>query len=292
MLYVGIGSSNIVSVINILNNTNASFFFTFQPAYLAINPTNGDIYAVTKLDTVRVYNSSLNLQATIVLSDQKVRAITYNPINQRMYVSTAVASLLHPIDTNTYSLLPTIFMGGGAPNAILFNTNKNLLIVATSIDRYIGLDSNDTIVSSINIHPFGLGLAINLTENVLWATNPITGQIFKVGYPECNDVVIDDDYLEKVENLKYNPVYVDHIRFAFTDNDMFKTMALRTEHSTGTVKQKMVSTGNYISPQHWQSIIDIYDLDGLIIDGQNSWVFQIAPLQSITILVHYRQLIR
>jgi len=292
LLYVANESSSTVSVINILNNTSIGVFVSPSPAYIAINSFNGDIYVTTKVNRVSIYNANLTFQVVILLNDQKVRAIAYNPINQRMYVTTAVGSLLHPIDANTYIQLPTIFMGGGNPNAIVFNANNNLLIVASSIDRYIGLDSNDTIISTISIHPFGLGLAINSSENVLWATNPNTQQIFKVGYPECNNVVIDEDYLEKIENTKYNSIYVDHIRFSFTDNDMFKTMVLKTKHSTGSVKQKIVSTGNYISPQHRQSIIDIYDLDGVIIDGENSWEFKIAPLQSITVLVHYRQLQR
>jgi len=291
LLYVANGSSSSVSVISILNNTSIGVFLSPSPAYIAVNSSNGDVYVTTKLNRVSIYKANLNFQVAIVLNDQKIREITYNPINQRMYVCTAGTSRLHSIDAQTYSLISSRVIRGGL-EAMVFNPNNSLLIIATLNDRYIGLDSNETIVSTINIHPFGLGLAINLSDNVLWATNPITGQIFKVGYPECNDVVIDDDYLEKAESTKYNPIYVGHIRFSFTDNDMFKTMALITKHSTGSVQQRIVSTGNYISPQHWQSIIDIYDLEGLIIDGENSWEFKIAPLQSITILVHYRQLIR
>ena len=292
-LYVSNSNSNSVSAIDLASNVNTGAFMAVNPGILTVNSNNGDVYVTSSPNIVRVYNSAMVFITDIMLSDNFISGIIYNPANNQIYVTTLGTSVLTPIDTNSYSTLPVIPIGG-FPNALRFNRNNNLVIVITSGDnRYVGVDVDNTVTGFINLHSLSGGLAINGDDNVIWTTDVLSDTLFRVGFPEtCTDVAVDNDYLEKVENFKYNPAKVSGIRFAFSTSDTFNTLAFRKETANGTITQETLSMGDYISPQHFQPVIDLYGLSDVQIDGQRSWLFMIAPMQVITVLVHYKQFFR
>ena len=292
-LYVSNSNSNSVSIIDLATNTNTGAFTAINPGIVRVNSNNGDIYVSSSPNIIRIYDATTISILDIMLSDNFISAMAYNPSNNTMYVSTLGASLLIPIDGNSYSTLSTISIGG-FPNALQFSSTDDLIIVTTSGDnRYVGVDVNNTITGSVNLHNLSGGLAINQQDNLIWTTDVIGDTLYRVGFPEtCTDVNTDSDYLEKVENFKYNPAKVNGIRFVFSSTDIFHTLSFQKESATGTITQEVLSMGNYISPQHFQPIIDLHELENVQIDGQRSWLFMIAPMQIITIMVYYKQFLR
>ncbi|MCB0541509.1 MAG: YncE family protein, partial [Bacteroidetes bacterium] len=47
---------------------------------------------------------------------------------------------------------------------------------------------------------------------------------------------------------------------------------------------------NYKSPQNYLDVAEVTAVRGDVIDGKSTWEFKIAPGQTITILVYYKQL--
>ena len=135
-----------------------------------------------------------------------------------------------------------------------------------------------------------IGFGINQTENVLFSSDTATNTVNVIGYsPQSSSITIDEDFAQKSEDFQHNPALVKHVKFVLSGTERFKVLTLREERVTGTIKNIPLSFRNYDNPQNFLNVSEVFGMEGSMIDGINSWIFKIAGLQTITLLVYYKQ---
>ncbi len=292
-LYVANLVGDDVTVIDTTTETVSTTLPVGQdPLGLGINLNNGDIFVTNSTDdSVSVFDSGNLLVTTIAGIGSKPVSIAYHPTNDEMYVVATLSNNIIPIDANTYVALPSINVGN-SPYAIVYNSTNNFLYVGNRVDEtYSVITPNKTIKATITLGNVNIGFGINQTENVLFSSDTAANVVDIIGYAEeSSSITIDDDYSQKNEDFKYSPGLVKHVKFVLSGTQRFKVLTLREERVTGTVKEEPVTFGNYDNPQNFINVSEVFGLDGAMIDGLNSWIFKIAGLQTITVLVYYRQL--
>ena len=87
----------------------------------------------------------------------------------------------------------------------------------------------------------------------------------------------------------YNPGVVKHTKWVLSGDARFAVLHFVEETPTGTKISTPISHENYKSPQNFLNVSEMTDLEGTVIDGKTSWVFKIAGLQTITLIVYFRQ---
>ena len=292
-LYVANYNSSSISVIDLSTHSNTGGVSVIDPAHIVVVPPTGTLYVSSKDDSIQILDSQLSAVATLALSDTGISAMMYHPVNGHVYVATQGADVVHPIATLSNTLEPTISIGGN-PSGFVYHRPSGLLLVVTSQDhRYVGISPTHQINGSISLHQHSGGITTDPESGTLWAVNATSNTINEVVFqPACNAISIDAGYLEKVRMFQFNPIQVTGIRWVFSTPTPFYSLRLEQRSSTGTIQSRVVPMQAYRSTQHKLPVIDLYGLQGVQIDSQHSWHFTIAPLQVITLLVYYHQLLR
>jgi YVTN family beta-propeller protein len=292
-LYVANLVSDDITVIDTTTETVSTTLPVGQdPIGLGVNLANGDVFVANSTDNnLTVFDSSNAVITTIAGIGDKPVSITYHPINDEMYVVATNSNVIIPIDANTYTALPPINVGN-SPYKIVFNTNNNFLYVGNRADdTYSVIAPDKSIRATITLGNVNIGFGINSAENVLFSSDTAINAVHIIGYAnESSSITIDDDFAEKREDFHFNPGLVKHVKFVLSGTERFKVLTLREERVTGTIKEEPISFGSHDQPQNFINASEVFGMDGVMIDGLNSWIFNIAGLQTITILVYYRQL--
>lgn len=291
-LYVANLVGDDVSVIDTTTETvSASMPAGQDPLGVGINLSNGDIFVANSGDnTVSVYDSTNTPVTTILGVGTRPVSIIYHPVNNEMYAVATDSNNVIPIDPNLYTTSLPIGVGN-KPYGIVFNGNNNFLYVGNRDDEtYTVIAPNKSIRATISLGNVNIGFGINATENVLFSSDTGANLVNVIGYADqSSSITIDDDFSQKNKNFQHNPALVKHVKFVLSGTERFKVLTLREETITGVEKNTPLSFRNYDSPQNFLNVSEVFGMDGAMIDGLNSWLFKIAGLQTITLLVYYRQ---
>ena len=76
----------------------------------------------------------------------------------------------------------------------------------------------------------------------------------------------------------------------FSDENRASGLKLIHQSPTGKQYVTLISFNNYKRPQNYLDVAEVTAVRGDVIDGKSTWEFKIAPRQTITILVYYKQL--
>ena len=289
-LYVANYASDTLSIIDTKTETILNEINTARtPSAIAINTNNNDVYIGYRLATsITVFDGITDTLTTSIASiGNFVLSMTYNPKNNTVYAVENQNNQVIPIDASNYNILPSIATGT-EPRTVLYNPNDDNSYVSNSIDNTITvIDSNHTVINTIeNIGTLNIGFAFNLEENTLFITDTALNTINIFGRG-C--VQINADYFEKAEEFKFNPILVKHVKFSLSGTARFKVLNRFEKTPTGTVDCTPISHEQYRSPQSIQNISEITSLNETLVDGKVSWEFTIAPNQTISILLYYKQ---
>jgi len=291
-LYVANLFTNDVTVINAnTENVSTTLAVGADPLGIGINLNNGDIYVANSSDdSVSVFDSSDNLVTTIVGVGTTPASITYHPVNNEMYVVSTGSNNVFPVNATIHTLLAPIATGN-SPYKSVFNANNNYLYVGNRDDEtFTVIDTDKSIRATISKGNVNIGFAISQTDNQLFVSNTTANQVNLIGYSsQSTSIIISDDYAHKSKNFMHNPGVVKHTKWVLSGDERFAVLHFVEETPTGTKISTPISHENYKSPQNYLNVSELTDLEGTVIDGKTSWVFKIAGLQTITLMVYFRQ---
>jgi YVTN family beta-propeller protein len=149
----------------------------------------GKVYVVCSVaNTVITLNTNLELSAIVTVGTRPV-AITFNPINELVYIANLASNNVSVLDTNTGLVILTIPVGVH-PSALLVNPNNGDVYVANRASNSVMVyDKNNIYVTTIN----GLNVPIAL----FW--HPVQMQVY-VTLENANEIVRLDPVTHEVLN--------------------------------------------------------------------------------------------
>ena len=263
------------------------------PMGVGINLTNGDIYITNSLDnSVSVFDSSNSAITTITSVGTSPVSATYHPLNDEMFVVARDSNNIFPIDATNHTL-GTAIATGNSPYTSIYNELNEFIYVGNQVDdTFTIIAANHSIRATISIGGnMNIGFVFNTTENQLLVADTVTNTINMVGYADqSTSITINDGYFEKRQSFLHNPAIVKHIKFVLSGDERFKILQFVEESPTGLKKSTSISNENYKNPQHFLNVSELTGLEGTTIDGRTSWLFDIAGMQSITLVVYYKQI--
>ncbi|MDN5201237.1 YncE family protein [Fulvivirgaceae bacterium BMA10] len=290
-LYVSNYVGNSVSVIDSNTLQQEVIKTGTHPLGVGVNTRSGEVFIANSADnSISIFDKD-NLAVTQIENvGQKPSNIAYHPGTQEMFVVSTNSNEVIPINAGNYQKGLPVAVGNN-PYEIVYNKNNDFIYVASrDDDKVTVIAPNKTVRAILDLGAINNGFAINQTSNVLFTSSTSTGFINVIGYKEqSSSVIVDEGFEEKRRDFQHNPVVVKHVRFILSGNERFNVMRLTESNSTGNSTIRTISFSDYRSPQNIQNVSEVNGLEGAVIDGSNGWGFKIAPNQTITMMVYYRQ---
>ena len=250
---------------------------------------NGFIYVANSGDdTVSIIDTQDQVSTITHLTGKPV-ALAYQEHTHALYVVAEETNVVYVIAPNL-QLVATISVGN-APRNILYNPHNQHMYVGNRADNTYTIIAPDRSTTTLSLGTVNIGLSSSSTENRLFSTAPHANTLQMIGFAQIpNPVTYDEDYRNKAHEFQHAPALVKHVKFVFSGTTHSPVLKRIEKRITGKNKASYVSFGNYKSPQNFLNVCEVFELDGAIIDGSNSWSFTIAPHQTITTMVYYKQL--
>lgn len=290
-LYIANLVSNDLTIVSTSSNQVRTVPVGQNPIGVGVNTSNGDVFIANSGDnSITVIDNTDQIVTSIDNVGTKPVSATYHPINNEMYVVATGSNEVIPINAVDYSTLPPIGVGN-SPYGIAFNSNNNFLYVANRDDNNFSIIAPDkSLKDTITFGDVNIGFAINQSNNLLFTNNTGSGTVNLIGYKEQSGAIqIDEDFAAKRQEFQHNPIVIKHAKFILSGEERFKVLTLRESSPSGNQKRTALSFTNYNHPRNFQNVSEVDGLEGSVIDGQNGWQFMIAPNQTITLMVYYRQ---
>lgn len=289
-LLIGNIVSQTITVLDLSTQQQMAVQLKGVPKNIAIVPTNGEAFVVTNNgSSILVIDANNKLKTTIGPFEARITAIAYHPVTKKMYLADAALNVAIVIDTENYKVTKQIRVGIN-PNAIAYEPISKQLYVANQGDQdYSIIDVNENVVETKKLENFNIGLAIHPEKSII-ATTDTGGDMVNI-FSQISEpkVTINDGYHEDREDFQHNPTILKHLRVIASGTERLNALQLLENSIAGKEKCTTLSFRNYDSPQNFANVSELYDIDGTIIDGENSWRFKIAGKQKITFLLYHKQ---
>lgn len=186
-IYVANATGDSVSIIDGATNTvDSTVSVGDQPIAVAVNETTNKIYVGNKNDdTVSVINGATGLVTTTVslAASTNIQGIAINETLNKIYVGGFNASTVTVIDGSTDTISTTTTSVGSVWGLIVNETTQKVYVSDINNSQIVIIDCHtDDISGAI---PTGAStnpraLAIDETNNILFACDQITGLLFKI----------------------------------------------------------------------------------------------------------------
>ena len=240
-------------------------------------------------DSVSVFDAADNLLNEINATGDYPTEFTTNTSSLFLIAKNSNELLeLNPQTQNIENTYPLGFQ----PSGIIYNPVNGFLYVLSSQTGLTYIYSTTGTLSetlSLNNAP-NIGIAV-LPSGEVFTTNTNGGKLAFIGYTESSsDITINESYPEKRAEFQFKPALVKHAKFVFSDENRASGLKLIHQSPTGKQHVTPISFNNYKSPQNYLDVAEVTAVRGDVIDGKSTWEFKIAPGQTITILVYYKQL--
>jgi hypothetical protein len=144
------------------------------PISIIVLSNNGLIYAGDGSSNILIINPATNLVVGLIpLGLTGVTFLTYNPINNTIYVCTTTNTLI-VIDCNTNTIITTILLPS-TPFQSAFNSQQNTLYVTSTLILFVIDCNTNTIITSITLSCNSI--QYNSTNNLIYTTDTISSAI-------------------------------------------------------------------------------------------------------------------
>ncbi len=262
-----------------------------NPITIAVEPASGDAYiAFADRDKITVLDKDGVEKGQLDGIGQRPMAFAHNPSNGKMYVLSGADNVLTPVDTGTLEAGAPIPVGKGA-RQLFYNSNNRFIYVGNTLEStYTIVAPDNTVRATLPLGIVGNGLGFGAKENAFITTDPFGNQVTFVGYAgESRAVSFDKGLAAKTEDFQHNPAIVQHAKFVFSDKNSSGVLRLLKRNATGSVQQAPLSFSDYQGPQNFQNVTEVWGLRHTLIDGQHEWGLTLAPRQTLTIIIYYKQ---
>ncbi len=262
------------------------------PKNSTVHADTGDVYVLnTKDDSITIIDQSGQVTNTLQNIGQGLVNLTIVEATNSLYVVSETNNAIIPVALETNALGNAIPVGN-RPYPIIYNPNSELLYVGNrDDDTFSIIDQSNTVIDTIALGAVNTGVALNLQTDVIYTSDPLGGAISIITYSEeSSAVLVNEGYAAKREDFIYRPVEIGHVKFVLSGEERFKVLQLQEQTITGKTIKKPISFSAHQSPQNFGNVSEIFGMHGMVIDGKNEWLFQIAGKQTITILTYYKQL--
>lgn len=264
------------------------------PIGIAFDPLIGDVYVCNKHDdSVSVFSATHQAQGTIASIGTAPVSLVHCPDNDRLYITASGDNALVELDPTTRTITQTYIVGSG-PYRVDYHPVNGMIYVANRGDQTFSIvDPADQLVATIPAPGLNIGWAIHPSSGKVFLSGTTNNTVAVLGFdPLQSSISLSPGYFNLNEEFKYNPVSLTHTKWVQSNADPVRTLKLIDRSPTGQARNEVVSLTNYQSPQHALGITEITESNGWIIDGRNTWEFNLAAGQTATILIAYRQWVR
>ena len=252
------------------------------PRGITVRSSDGSVWVSNSLSgTVSVYDTSDELIGEID-SDYPTE---FAQTDKAVYLLSKNSNELQELDPDTFSIKNTYPLPF-QPLGISLNTLNGFLYLSGKSSVYIYttagiLKGNIDLKNNRGISTLPSGEVYTITGN----------DLAYIGYKESSSqITINESYAEKKTEFQFKPALLNHARFVFSDENRASGLKMAHHSPTGKQKTTPISFSSYKSPQSFLDVAEVDAVKGDMIDGKSAWEFKIAPLQTITILIYYKQL--
>jgi DNA-binding beta-propeller fold protein YncE len=169
------------SILDFLSLNPPLFPFSIQPLDVIVVEETNTIWLtdITPDFKITILNlSDFSLVNTIDIGVTNPNYLTYNPTNNKVYVS-GNTNVVTTIDINTYA--QSIFTLAGIPNTIVYNpVNTYVYISIPSLNQVSVFDSNDNSITNIGGFNQPTQMAYNSNQNTIYVDNFATPSLDKI----------------------------------------------------------------------------------------------------------------
>lgn len=300
-LWGGNSEKPITDPLFIENSEKIDVLVGTHPQQVVLNPANDLLYVANQLsDSVSVVARDGTVIATIPLTENAMPG-TVSPIALAVntnsgyffgmvYVIGSVNNTMYHIGLN--HKMVDANRTGKRPTEILFDNETNELVIKNIVSKSTTRINAETQAQTET--PWGIQDQFRLVDNestsdlakVTTQLNLLT--IFNAS--KSPTVTINDEYHEEREDFKFSPGMLKHLKIVASGERRVNALQLLQKSIAGKEICKTLSLGNYQSPQSFQNVSEVFGVDGVMLDGQNSWCFKIGGLQTITFILYYKKL--
>ncbi|MFC4633506.1 YncE family protein [Dokdonia ponticola] len=258
------------------------------PSTMGLDPDTGNVFIhIPELEQVYVYDT---IHTRLALIDQITRNITawaYHPISKHIYgILESEASLL-AIDTLNFTEIRIALSGIGA--SIAYSTSEELIYIGETTNfQVLRLNADHQFTDPYPIADFETGIAIHPESGVV-AFSKATANSVTLGRVAKQEVTIKEDYNEYRQEFQFSPAWVKHLKIISSDQ-LITTLELEDVSVSGKSERRSISIGNYNSPQNFLNVAEVFEIEGVVIDGLHRWYFTIPSQTTITLLIYYTKL--
>ena len=270
------------------------------PRLLSYNTNNGTIYATSSLfNDVFVIDCATNTVVGLPIPvGASPEGIEYNPSSNTMYVCD-LGSKISVIDCATATVIAsinTIISGGTSPISITYYPLNNLMYVGfITSQNILILDCNSNTFLTNNIFTGGnnFGIAYNNIINSMYVSAGGVG-VFNINSPILPYITSSFNYNEFIQDIIYNPVWVERIVFYSQSQTTFNQVINNTsKDANGNLMNNPYIPSMSVGTSQFQSGIGKLDFPNAeLVLGVNQYLanFTVAPNSDIKLILIYKQL--
>lgn len=173
----------------------------------AFNPfTNTLFYARTGSSTIFTIDCNTNTQGANIIASNNILSLSYNSINNQLYICTNTVATCIIYDLTTNAFLPTIITLPTLSQSSEFNSTDNTLYVGSASfnDLYVIDCISNTIISTIDLGSIiPKFLAFDVNQNRIYATSNTTN----LAVVDCssNSFITSISYANSSKYIAFNP---------------------------------------------------------------------------------------
>lgn len=269
------------------------------PLNLSYNTNNGTIYVTSQLfSNVFVIDCATNTLVGLPIPvGVNPTGIDYNPLSNTMYVCNIGSNTISVIDCATATVVATIntiISGGASPLSITYYPLNNLMYVGF-IGNVLILDCNTNTFLPNNIFTGvnNYGIAYNFIKNSMYVSANTIG-VFDINSPLLPYITSSFNYNEFIQDIIYNPVWVERIVFYSQSSTTFNQVINNTsKDANGNLMNNPYIPSMSVGTSQFQSGIGKLDFPNAeLVLGVNQYLanFTVAPNSDIKLILIYKQL--
>ena len=295
-MYIGDSSSSNIYVIDCSSNTLSSTIpvGSVTDGELVYNSTNNTIYSCSShpSDVVYVIDCSSNMLSSTIPVGSAPSGVTYNSLNNTVYVSNTSSSDISVINCSTNLVILTINVGG-KPKGISYNSILNLVYVAnfSSDDVSVINCSTNLVINTITTLPNQNQVVFNTIDNTFYISNIGTSSTISVLSPlSATTTYIGGsfNYNQFLRDIQNNPVLVKDVMFySSNQSNVNQVFFTAIKDATGLTVLDPKYPQLSVSVNQMQNSISKVDFgeNGFVLDVTNSFSGVTVAAQSTLKLI-------
>ncbi len=258
---------------------------------LGINTTNGDVYLHTSTDgQISIYSADAQLKERITTKLTGTVAFAYNSAAQIMYVIQPGGNGLLAIDTRSLENTAS-FTEINSPLALAYSPYDASIYILHNTGRTLSRISEfHQIVDSITLPSAGIYVAISSRTRRIAIHHPEAGAVSLWLLETTASVTANASYEQYREDFQHNPALVSHLKIVASGVARLHTLQLIERSVSGKETCETLSLTRYLSPQNFCNVLEVFDMEGYLLDGHSTWCFKINPKQVVTFLIYHKQI--